>query len=69
MAPKLAVENKTDFGKAYTPGLITISKAIEKDLGLKDQLTLGYKLVAAVTDGSAVLRLEILVLPADHTRC
>ncbi|MGO3117606.1 MAG: NAD-dependent malic enzyme, partial [Levilactobacillus brevis] len=57
MAPELAVENKTDLGKAYTPGVATISKAIEKDPSLKDQLTLSGKLVAVVTDGSAVLGL------------
>lgn len=57
MAPEMEVENKIELGKAYTPGVAIISKAIEKNPSLKDQLTLSGKLVAVVTDGSAVLGL------------
>ncbi|TGD17766.1 NADP-dependent malic enzyme [Levilactobacillus suantsaiihabitans] len=53
----MAVNNKTDLGKAYTPGVAQISKAIEHDPELKDKLTMSGKLVAVVTDGSAVLGL------------
>ncbi|WP_225428726.1 NAD(P)-dependent malic enzyme [Levilactobacillus suantsaiihabitans] len=54
---EMAVNNKTDLGKAYTPGVAQISKAIEHDPELKDKLTMSGKLVAVVTDGSAVLGL------------
>lgn len=54
---EMAVNNKTDLGRAYTPGVAQISKAIEHDPELKDKLTMSGKLVAVVTDGSAVLGL------------
>ncbi|WP_143462535.1 NAD(P)-dependent malic enzyme [Levilactobacillus enshiensis] len=54
---EMDVKNKTDLGKAYTPGVAQISKAIEHDPELKDKLTMSGKLVAVVTDGSAVLGL------------
>jgi len=54
---EMAVKNKTDLGKAYTPGVAQISKAIEQNPELKDKLTMSGKLVAVVTDGSAVLGL------------
>lgn len=57
MTPELAVKNKADLGKAYTPGVADVSKAIQKDPRLKNKLTLSGKLVAVVTDGSAVLGL------------
>jgi len=57
MEAEMAVNNKSDLGKAYTPGVATISKAIEADPSLKDKMTLSGKLVAVVTDGSAVLGL------------
>lgn len=54
---EMAVKNKSNLGKAYTPGVAQISKAIEHDPELKDKLTMSGKLVAVVTDGSAVLGL------------
>ncbi|AKP64044.1 NAD(P)-dependent malic enzyme [Levilactobacillus koreensis] len=54
---EMDVKNKSDLGKAYTPGVAQISKAIEHDPELKDKLTMSGKLVAVVTDGSAVLGL------------
>lgn len=57
MEADLDVRNKSDLGKAYTPGVATLSKAIEKNPALKAELTLSGKLVAVITDGSAVLGL------------
>lgn len=57
IAPELMVEDKIGLGKAYTPGVASISKAIQSDPSLKNKLTLSGKLVAVVTDGSAVLGL------------
>ncbi|WP_257614349.1 NAD(P)-dependent malic enzyme, partial [Oenococcus oeni] len=51
------VESRQDLGKAYTPGVAALSKIIEKNPGLKDKYTISGKLVAVVTDGSAVLGL------------
>ena len=57
MAPQMAVHNREELGKAYTPGVAVISKLIERYPELKDKYTLSGKLVAMVTDGSAVLGL------------
>lgn len=53
----LTVHNKTELGRAYTPGVAVISKMIAKDPSLKNKYTVSGKLVALVTDGSAVLGL------------
>ncbi|HAT54013.1 MAG TPA: NAD-dependent malic enzyme [Lactobacillus sp.] len=54
---EMAVKNRADLGKAYTPGVATISKMLAKDPSLRDHYTLSGKLVAVVSDGSAVLGL------------
>lgn len=51
------IKSREDLGKAYTPGVAVISKLIEKYPELKNKYTLSGKLVAMVTDGSAVLGL------------
>lgn len=51
------VTNKAQLGKAYTPGVAEIAKLIEKDPAAKDKYTMSGKLIAIVTDGSAVLGL------------
>ncbi|USS90448.1 NAD(P)-dependent malic enzyme [Fructilactobacillus carniphilus] len=51
------VDNKEELALAYTPGVAKVSKAIEQDPKLKDVYTMSGKLVAVVTDGSAVLGL------------
>lgn len=55
--PEMQVSNKKELGEAYTPGVAGIAKDIEAHAELKDELTLSGKLVAVVTDGSAVLGL------------
>ncbi len=55
--PDMEVKNKSDLGKAYTPGVASISKLIEAHPAMKDRLTMSGKLVAVITDGSAVLGL------------
>ncbi|WP_296111642.1 NADP-dependent malic enzyme [uncultured Limosilactobacillus sp.] len=57
MAPQMAVHNREELGKDYTPGVAVISKLIERYPELKDKYTLSGKLVTMVTDGSAVLGL------------
>ncbi|MDO4903661.1 MAG: malic enzyme-like NAD(P)-binding protein [Limosilactobacillus sp.] len=57
IAPEFQVRNKKELGEAYTPGVAVISKLIERYPELKDKYTLSGKLVALVTDGSAVLGL------------
>lgn len=54
---EMAVRNRADLGKAYTPGVATISKMLAKDPALRERYTLSGKLVAVVSDGSAVLGL------------
>ncbi|WP_421429845.1 NAD(P)-dependent malic enzyme [Lactiplantibacillus plantarum] len=53
----LAVTDKADLGKAYTPGVAVISKLIVAHPELKAKYTMSGKLVALITDGSAVLGL------------
>lgn len=57
IAPQFEVKNRKELGEAYTPGVVIISKLIERYPELKDKYTLSGKLVALVTDGSAVLGL------------
>jgi malate dehydrogenase (oxaloacetate-decarboxylating) len=55
--PNLNVTNSQDLANAYTPGVAEISLLIEKDHDLAREYTVSGKLVAVVTDGSAVLGL------------
>ncbi len=57
ISPEFAVHNKQELGEVYTPGVAIISKLIERYPELKDKYTMSGKLVALVTDGSAVLGL------------
>ncbi|AKV55901.1 malic enzyme, NAD binding domain protein [Bifidobacterium actinocoloniiforme DSM 22766] len=51
------VRGKEELGKLYTPGVALISRAIAKDPELRHRYTMSGKLVALITDGSAVLGL------------
>ena len=53
----LAVTDKAELGQAYTPGVAVISKLIAAHPELKAKYTMSGKLVALITDGSAVLGL------------
>ncbi len=53
----LKVTDKAELGKAYTPGVAVISKLIAAHPELKAKYTMSGKLVALITDGSAVLGL------------
>ncbi|NVY96229.1 NADP-dependent malic enzyme [Lactobacillus sp. DCY120] len=53
----LEVKNRADLGKAYTPGVSALSKKIAQDHSLKNKYTLSGKLVALISDGTAVLGL------------
>ncbi len=53
----LPVNNAEDLERAYTPGVAELSKLIQSDSDKKNELTISGKLVAVVTDGSAVLGL------------
>lgn len=53
----LEVTDKAELGKAYTPGVAVISKLIAAHPELKAKYTMSGKLVALITDGSAVLGL------------
>ena len=57
ISPRFDVTNRTELGEAYTPGVAEISKLIEHDPAAKKKYTMSGKLVAMVTDGSAVLGL------------
>ena len=54
---ELPVKNGIDLAKAYTPGVAELSKLIEKHNELAREYTISGKLVAVISDGSAVLGL------------
>jgi malate dehydrogenase (oxaloacetate-decarboxylating) len=51
------LETKRDLSIAYTPGVAQVSRAIHTEPGLARQYTWASRLVAVVSDGSAVLGL------------
>ncbi|MCO6543410.1 MAG: NADP-dependent malic enzyme [Lactobacillus sp.] len=53
----LAVTNRSELAQAYTPGVSMLSKEIEAHPELKSKYTMSGKLVALITDGTAVLGL------------
>lgn len=57
MEPRFDVTSKADLGKAYTPGVAEIAKLIQNHPEAKAKYTMSGKLVAIVTDGTAVLGL------------
>ncbi|EFT95496.1 NAD(P)-dependent malic enzyme [Enterococcus faecalis] len=57
LATTESVQNSQDLAKMYTPGVAELSLMIEKNHNLARELTISGKLVAIITDGSAVLGL------------
>lgn len=51
------VHDKQDLGELYTPGVAVLSRMLEKNPDLRYRYTMSGKLVALITDGSAVLGL------------
>lgn len=51
------IEDRADLQKAYTPGVAVLSRMIAEKPELKDKFTVSGKLVALITDGTAVLGL------------
>ena len=57
VAAKVALKNKYDLSRAYTPGVAAVSRAIFENTGRMYELTPKGNSVAVVSDGSAVLGL------------
>lgn len=57
LCSKVALENREDLSRAYTPGIAAISQAVAADEALMYELTPKGNMVAVVSDGSAVLGL------------
>jgi malate dehydrogenase (oxaloacetate-decarboxylating) len=55
--PKIALKNRDDLSRAYTPGVARICQAIAEHPDDARRLTIKRNTVAVVTDGSAVLGL------------
>lgn len=51
------IRTKDDLSAAYTPGVAAVSRAIAKDKKLARVLTMNGRMIAVVSDGSAVLGL------------
>lgn len=54
---KVPLNTRRELGRAYTPGVAEVCRAIEKDKNLAYRYTLKGNTIAIVTDGSAVLGL------------
>ncbi|MDD1719132.1 MAG: NADP-dependent malic enzyme [Methanoregulaceae archaeon] len=54
---KVPLNSRRELGRAYTPGVAEVCRAIEKDKNLAYRYTLKGNTIAIVTDGSAVLGL------------
>ncbi|RDY71181.1 NADP-dependent malic enzyme [Halobacillus trueperi] len=57
ISSKLPVDTEEELSLVYTPGVAEISKAIEENPDVADELTSKGNMVAIVTDGTAVLGL------------
>ena len=57
ISPKVALKNRDDLSRAYTPGVARICQAIAENPYDARRLTIKRNTVAVVTDGSAVLGL------------
>ncbi|UQS83160.1 NAD(P)-dependent malic enzyme [Bombilactobacillus thymidiniphilus] len=57
IAGELPVTNREQLGQAYTPGVAKLAKLIEQDPATKAKYTISGKLVAVITDGTAILGL------------
>jgi len=57
VAPKVALRNRDDLSRAYTPGVARVCQAIAANPDDARRLTIKRNTIAVVTDGSAVLGL------------
>ncbi len=57
VVPKVALRNRDDLSRAYTPGVARVCLAIAEDPSAARNLTIKRNTIAVVTDGSAVLGL------------
>lgn len=57
VVPKVALRNRDDLSRAYTPGVARVCQAIAADRSKARNLTIKRNTIAVVTDGSAVLGL------------
>jgi malate dehydrogenase (oxaloacetate-decarboxylating) len=57
VTPKIAIKNRKDLSRVYTPGVARVCMAIFEDPNNAYSLTIKRNTIAVVTDGSAVLGL------------
>ena len=57
VVPKVALRNRDDLSRAYTPGVARVCQAIAENKADARNLTIKRNTIAVVTDGSAVLGL------------
>ena len=57
VVPKVALRNRDDLSRAYTPGVARVCMAIAEDPAAARNLTVKRNTIAVLTDGSAVLGL------------
>ncbi len=73
IASRFPLRNKNELSIAYTPGVAAVCSAIAKDKRLARTLTMKGRMVAVVSDGSAVLGLGNLgpeaALPVMEGKC
>lgn len=57
VVPRVALRNRDDLSRAYTPGVARVCTAIAEDTAKARKLTVKRNTIAVVTDGTAVLGL------------
>jgi malate dehydrogenase (oxaloacetate-decarboxylating) len=57
VTPRVAIRNRDDLSRAYTPGVARVCMAIAEDPAAARNLTIKRNTIAVVTDGTAVLGL------------
>ncbi len=73
VVPSTPIRNRSDLALVYTPGVATVSSVIAKDPKLARMYTIKKRMVAVISDGSAVLGLGNIgalgALPVMEGKC
>ncbi|PIT91140.1 NAD-dependent malic enzyme [Candidatus Kaiserbacteria bacterium CG10_big_fil_rev_8_21_14_0_10_49_17] len=73
MVPATPIRNRSDLSLVYTPGVATVSRVIAKNPKLARMYTIKKRMVAVISDGSAVLGLGNIgalgALPVMEGKC
>src|SRR3989344_9218554 len=73
VVPAQPIRNKKDLALVYTPGVATVSSLVAKNPSLAREYTMKGRVIAVISDGSAVLGLGNIgalgALPVMEGKC